>query len=63
MRDAVELQHVDPDPGPLSELGEHRRDEPAGGSHRLDLGLAPELDHLQIVSRAGAGQGALSRNI
>ena len=52
VRDPVELQDVDADPGPLGELGEHRRDEPAGGSHRLDLVAAPELDHALIVAKA-----------
>ena len=51
VRDPVELQHVDADPGPLGELREHRRDETAGGSHRLDLGAAPELDHTVIVAK------------
>jgi hypothetical protein len=57
VRDPVELQHVDADPGPLGELREHRRDEPAGGSHRLDLVAAPELDQALIVAKAGAAAG------
>ena len=52
--DRVELELVDADLGPLRELREHRRDEPAGGSHRLDLVAAPELDHGLIVAMAGA---------
>ena len=64
--DPVELQHVDADPGPLGELREHRRDESAGGSHRLDLVAAPELDHALIVAKAdavAAGVGRTGRNV
>ena len=52
VRDPVELQDVDADPGPLGELRENCRDEPAGGSHRLDLVPAPKLDHALIVAKA-----------
>ena len=55
--DLVELQDVDAEPDPLGELREHRRYEPAGGSHRLDLVAAPELDHALIVAKADEAAG------